>query len=166
MEQVRHFGDLRSQHSCVYCGGSTVTRDHAPSRVLLDEPFPENLPVVASCARCNSGFSRDEEYVACLVDALRAGSTDPDRIPRPKIARILGSKPLLRDMLDRARHKNNGVVWFDVDPDRVRNVLLKLAVGHAAFEFDERRPVSVRTLADGAPSNVFDGVPSSRSRAL
>lgn len=139
MEQVRHFGDIRLQQSCVYCGGATDTRDHVPSKVLLDEPYPENLPVIPACARCNSGFSLDEEYLGCLVGAVLAGCANPERMQRPKIARILRDKPLLRDMLARARHENNDAVSFAIQASRVRNVLLKLALGHAAFEVDEYR---------------------------
>ncbi|ABC83307.1 hypothetical protein [Anaeromyxobacter dehalogenans] len=149
MEQVKPFSDDRIRQACVYCGGAIGTRDHVPSRVLLDEPFPDNLPVVDACSGCNSGFSDDEMYVACLVDVVQASIADPDLVPRKKIGRILREQTLLRDKLARARHVNDGVVSFDVESARVRNVLLKLARGHAAFELDERRrgePVRVTMI--------------------
>jgi hypothetical protein len=61
MRQLRTFGDERELCLYAYCEGVPETRDHVPSRVLLDEPYPENLPVVPACKSCNSGFSADEE---------------------------------------------------------------------------------------------------------
>lgn len=63
----RHlFVDKRLTGICVYCGGEPSTRDHVPSKVFLDEPYPENnLPVVPACETCNNSFSLDEE-VCCL----------------------------------------------------------------------------------------------------
>jgi hypothetical protein len=139
MDQVKPFSDERLRQACVYCGGATGTRDHVPSRVLLDEPLPDNLPVVDACSSCNSGFSEDETYVACLIDVVQASIADPDLVQRTKIARILREQPQLRAKFERARRVTHGVVSFDVESARVRNILLKLARGHAAFELDERR---------------------------
>ena len=82
-------GDERQLAFCALCGGGTGTRDHCPSRVLLDEPYPDNLPVVPACSPCNSRFSADEQYLACLISCVLAGSTDPALITPPKIRRIL-----------------------------------------------------------------------------
>jgi len=68
MEQFLNYGDQRNEGWCIHCGGVDETRDHVPSRILLDEPYPTNLPVVAACQRCNLGCSLDEEYVACLLE--------------------------------------------------------------------------------------------------
>jgi hypothetical protein len=46
MEQLPNFGDQRTLAYCAFCGGETGTRDHCPSRIFLDQPFPDNLPVV------------------------------------------------------------------------------------------------------------------------
>ena len=70
-------------------------REHAASRVLLDDPLPDDLPLVGSCHRCNSGFSRDEEYLACLIDCVISGSTDPDKVKRPKVRASLLHSPSL-----------------------------------------------------------------------
>lgn len=140
MEQVPPFSDPRLRQSCVFCGGAAGTRDHVPSQVLLDEPFPENLPVVEACAECNSGFAEDESYLACWIDVARAGVARPELVPRRKIARILTDQPKLRERLERARRFGaDGLVSFEIEATRARNVLLKLARGHAAFELDERR---------------------------
>jgi hypothetical protein len=137
MEQLRNYGDQRNEGWCVYCGGSDETRDHVPSRILLDEPYPANLPVAPACRRCNAGISLDEEYVACLLECVRAGGTEPEHLSRPKIARILRRKPELAARLGMAKRVKDGRVVFDPELARVRNVLLKLARGHAAFELNE-----------------------------
>ena len=137
MEQLRSYGDERQWAQCVYCAGPTETRDHVPSKVLLDEPYPENLPVVPACEACNQAFSLDEEYLACLVDCALTGSASPDEVHRHKVRGALARKPALVSMLTKARKEADTGVAFVVDVDRVRNVVLKLARGHAAYELNE-----------------------------
>ncbi len=58
MEQALDYADDRLINGCIYCGGIPDTRDHAPSRILLEPPpYPENLPVVGACKECNQSFS-------------------------------------------------------------------------------------------------------------
>ncbi len=64
MDPKKLFIDERLKGNCAYCGAVADSRDHIPSRVLLDEPYPENIPVAESCTKCNGGFSSDEEYLA------------------------------------------------------------------------------------------------------
>jgi hypothetical protein len=137
MKQLTSYGDERTLAFCAFCGGETGTRDHCPSRVFLDEPFPENLPVVSACATCNAGFSEDEEYLACLVSCVSAGSTDPDVMPREKTKRILGQKPALRARIEKSRSVSNGTTVFNPEHERVSAVITKLAQGHALYELHE-----------------------------
>lgn len=65
MDQLHNYADNRLVVGCIYCGGRDDTKEHVPSRVLLDEPLPENLPVVYACRSCNNGYSKVEEYFAC-----------------------------------------------------------------------------------------------------
>lgn len=134
MDQLRDYADERLVNGCIYCGGSEETREHVPSRVFLDAPFPENLPVVWACESCNNGFSQDEQYLSSLIESVIAGSTDPELIRREKVANILRKTPSLKARLEAAKRVQNGQVQFHVEEDRVKNVLLKLARGHAVFE--------------------------------
>ncbi|MDQ0465225.1 hypothetical protein QO010_003012 [Caulobacter ginsengisoli] len=139
MRQVTDFSDERNKGWCVHCGGPYETDDHMPSKVFLDRPFPENLPVTPACASCNEGFSRDEEYLACLLECILAGSAHPDDVERSAIARKLRDQPGLRKRLEAARRsEGDGVLW-DVEVERVNNVVVKLARGHVAFESGEPR---------------------------
>ena len=137
MKQIRNFGDERQIAQCTYCECDTPTRDHVPSRVLLDEPYPEDLPVVPTCHKCNEGFSVDEEYVACLIDCVISGTVSPEKVQRDKIRRILTNKPALTARLTWACKEESGAVRFSVEDSRVKNVVLKLGRGHALFELNE-----------------------------
>lgn len=138
MKQVPNYADRRQLAWCVYCGGSSKgTRDHVPSKVLIDKPFPDNLPVVGACQPCNSSFSRDEEYLACLIDCTLSGSTDPDSTPRETVRNILRKRPALQARLAAAKAENPDGTLFLPEMARVNNVVLKLARGHAAFELNE-----------------------------
>ena len=147
MDQISNYGDDRQTAFCAHCAGATETRDHVPSRVLLDEPYPENLPVVFACEACNRSFSPDEEYVACLVDCVIAGSAAPDAPHRLKVRRILSEKPALAARFENARFGTGAATRFDVEIERVRNVVMKLARGHALYELNSPE--------HGTPSSVL-----------
>jgi hypothetical protein len=137
MQQFRCYGDDRNKGFCVHCGGPGETVDHVPSKVLLDEPYPENLMAASACRQCNNDFSIDEEYLACLLECVIAGSTAPEKLHRAKIARILRGNSSLLARLQRARTDGTaGPVWTP-ENDRVNRVVLKLARCHAAFELNE-----------------------------
>lgn len=70
------FSDERLDQMCCYYGNFPDTRDHVPSKVLLNDPFPENLPVVPCCNGCNQDFSLDEEYFACVIECIVNGSVE------------------------------------------------------------------------------------------
>ncbi len=168
MEHLESFADSRLIANCVHCGGSTETRDHCPSRILLDEPYPAHLPVLPACADCNAGFSLDEEYFACLVEVASTGG--PEKVKRPKVARILEQKPALAERLRQAKTVGeNGGIIFAIEQQRVRNVVLKLARGHAAFELSEPQHedpghvsfIPIHLLSDDA-RNHFETSPAPR----
>lgn len=137
MQQLRCYGDDRNKGFCVHCGGPSETVDHVPSKVLLDEPYPENLMAASACRKCNNDFSIDEEYLACLLECVIAGSAVPENLHRIKIARILRGNSSLLARLQRARTDGTeGPVWA-AETNRVNRVVLKLARCHAAFELNE-----------------------------
>lgn len=134
MDQLKNLADSRLLVGCIYCGGPEETREHVPPRIFLDSPFPENLPIVSACRSCNNSFSLDEEYVACLIECVLAGSTDPAKIRRDTIARALRRNPSLRSRIESSKLIENGQLVWTPEAPRVENVLRKIAVGHAAFE--------------------------------
>lgn len=139
MDPRQLFVDARLTGACVYCGGVPETRDHVPSKVLLDEPLPRDLPVVGACRRCNGGASSAEQYVACFLECVLRGTADPGRPLRPNIARILGSNEALRLRIEKSQSNDSAgnPVWIP-EIDRIHRVILKLARGHAAYELYPR----------------------------
>jgi len=137
VEHIEVFGDKRELSFCAFCAGEITTRDHCPSRVLLDEPYPNHLPQVPACQPCNEGFSLDEEYFACLLACVLAGSTDPKSVRREKVRRILERKPSLAARLDAACVREGDSVAFSVEDARIQNVVTKLAQGHSLYELHE-----------------------------
>jgi len=146
LRQIEDFGDNRNKGWCVYCGGPDETRDHVPSRVLLDEPYPPELPVLPACAACNRAFSCDEAYLACVIECALTGSVESAKARR-KVCDMLTRSAALATRLAAARYERDGEIGFNPEPERVRAIILKLARGHAAFENNEPRvddPESVR----------------------
>lgn len=137
MDQLQNFADSRLVNGCIYCGGPAETRDHVPSKILLEPPYPENLPVVGCCEQCNQSFSKDEEYFACLLEAVLVGSADPICIKRPSVARSLLRSPALQARIEASKRQVDGRTEFVSETDRVMNVMLKLARGHAAYELSQ-----------------------------
>ncbi len=146
MKQIKDFGDDRNKGWCVLCGGPGQTRDHVPSRVLLDEPYPVELPVVPACSECNASFSADEAYLTCLIECALAGSVETAK-RRRKVDELLARSPALASRLQAARYQGAQESGFTPEQDRVRRVLVKLARGHAAFENNEPRTDSPRSVA-------------------
>lgn len=134
MQQLIPFSDNRLTRGCIYCGGFSDTRDHVPSKCLLDKPYPENLPVVGCCFDCNQSFSSDEIYFACFIECVKSGSTKLDQINREYIKNILLKTPSLHKRIENSTKIQNEQIEFYPEQDRIKNVLLKLARGHTAFE--------------------------------
>ena len=135
MQQINDYSDERLWAGCLYCGGSINSKEHVPSRMFLDEPYPRNLPTIGSCKGCNNSFSLDEAYLACLIETSLAGTMDPAAMRRKKIAGQLQQSPKLRSLLqyniDRAMPDQ--AVYLG-ERERVERILTKLARSHAAFE--------------------------------
>jgi hypothetical protein len=72
-----------------------------------------------------------------LIDCIVAGDVDPSRVERPKVAQILRTQPQLTERLRAARKIIDGQVLWDIEEDRVENVVLKLARGHVAYELND-----------------------------
>lgn len=120
--------------ACAYCGSAPEGVDHVPSKVFLDDPLPQDLPVVPACKKCNLSFSRDEEYLACFVECVVSGTTDHKKICRPKVARALRRSPKLAALIASTCSESAGQLLWAPDLNRVRNVVSKLARGHHLYE--------------------------------
>lgn len=135
MDPRKLFADERLQRCCIYCGCLSDTREHVPSRILLDDPLPADIPTVAACAACNGSYSLDEEYFACFLECVICGTTHASSVMREKVARALAhSADLAARILASSRTSNDGTLVWLPEEDRLRRVVIKLAQGHAACE--------------------------------
>lgn len=135
MDPKKLFIDERLKGICAYCGAGADSRDHVPSKTLLDEPYPDNLPVAESCSACNTGFSTDEEYLSCLIECVIHGTTEPDNRFREKVAKTLTARPSIAARIEGGKTlDNNKTPIWQPDWQRVRGVVLKLARGHMSYE--------------------------------
>ena len=134
-----------TERACVHCGDeietASITREHVPSKCLLMEPYPEELVTVAACGECNTGFSRDEEYLSALLTAVLAGSTGVDRQKTLKAGRMFERQAGLRARIADSRTETKALdgeteITFWPEMDRVSRVMVKNARGHAVYELD------------------------------
>ena len=85
MLQRPEYSEGHPERMCCYCGDFADTVDHVPSKVFLDKPYPENLPVVPCCKKFNERFSLDEEYVSVLLECVRWQTFDSNQLKREKV---------------------------------------------------------------------------------
>lgn len=145
MDYLQDFSDERFKSSCIQCGswigGAETNHDHVPSKCLLKRPYPPNLPVVTVCSTCNSSFSRDEEYLTLFLQCVLTGSSDPRDQRDPRVGRALQRHKRFRARIERSRYEmlvdgEGRTIWKPED-ERVNNVILKNARGHALYEIGE-----------------------------
>lgn len=135
MIQRPEYGEGFPERICCYCGEWADTVDHVPSKVFLDVPYPDNLPVVPCCRKCNEEFSLDEEYVAVLFECVRWQTFDPIQFKREKIRQIVRHIPaILITVRESVIPLLDGHFLIDSGNARLRRVLTKLIAGHLRFE--------------------------------
>lgn len=139
LEPLENYADKRKQRGCIHCGAEPKTKDHVPSKVFLDKPHPDFPPFLPSCLKCNNDLSLDEEYFSCFLECVIMGSTDPASIKREKVKKALLHKPQLGSRIHASRQESpEGLKWMP-ESQRIINVILKCARGHAAYEQNEWR---------------------------
>ena len=155
MDYIGDFSDRRHKGSCIHCGSGLfdvkTNQDHVPSKSLLEEPYPPELPTIEICTNCNTSFSHDEEYFAAFLGAVLTGSTEPEAQNTATAASIFRHSKALRKRVDAQRQNyttlggEQRIVW-NPELDRVRNIIVKNARGHVYYELGQP--------AFGEPSNV------------
>ena len=149
MRYLNDYSDERLKGACAHCGSAIdstrANRDHVPSKCLLQEPYPDNLPVVPSCIQCNSEFSKDEEYFSILLQCVLIGSADPMDHRNANVRKALRRSKRLGERIECSKSivetdEESRVVW-EPETQRVNNVILKNARGHAFYEFGERQEI-------------------------
>ena len=143
MRQLNDYSDVRNHGLCIHCGEGLYrdnsSRDHVPTRSLLNRPYPDNLPTVDVCGECNNGFSKGEGYLVALIACVISGSVELSRHEFPVASGILARSAELAARIDRTRRVQltlwgEAEVQWSVESDRVGEVVVKNARGHAFHE--------------------------------
>ena len=146
MKQLDDLGDDRLKRFCVHCGGGVdeddSSREHFPTRSLLDKSDTELFPTLPVHKECNRQFALDEEYLAAFLASVLSGSTEVDEKRFQAVAKTLRHSPKLRRRIDRAQ-KVQGTLWggpeilWMPEIERVKRVIVKNARGHVYYELGE-----------------------------
>ena len=146
MEYIADYSDERLKGMCAQCGRwlrkQNSSSDHAPSRCLLHEPFPQDLPVIPTCTGCNTSFSKDEEYLFLFLRCVSVGSTDPEDHGDAKVRRALRRHHKLRSRIEHSKvvvqtlFGETEVIW-EREKARVDRVVLKNARAHLYYEIGQ-----------------------------
>ncbi|MEY4505092.1 MAG: hypothetical protein RL154_1389 [Pseudomonadota bacterium] len=134
MIQLENYADERQTSLCAYCGNfvAKLTRDHSPSKVFLNKPYPENLSIVPACLTCNNNFSFDEEYVAywVVIALYKQNGIKTNRYE--KVIRAIERTPHFKKMfLETSLFERDDLL--PIEEIRLKNILYKLANGHILF---------------------------------
>lgn len=178
VREIEDFSDSRLKGWCIHCGdtldASDSNRDHVPTKALLTKAIRQRgaaydggaddefgyLPQVTVCRSCNSSFSADENYLLCVLHAVIAGSLYPDPSEHPEAATILRSNRHVVRSLKKGPDGKPLVFddqrTFTLFPDinRVKNVIVKNARGHAYHDIAEPLLEAPKTV-DFAPLELM-----------
>jgi len=140
----RYLGDDRLRHhivferntymQCVYCGEAAKTREHTPSKVFLQKPYPNDLLVVPSCVECNNMFSSDELYVALLLELLKNHYISDYTLTETTLKRLEKKEGKQAKNTFEVHLSHHHFLFNDF---RIKRILHKLAVCHATYEISE-----------------------------
>ena len=127
--------DKKGQFKCIYCGNKADSREHIPSKIFLNEPFPTNLAILPSCKKCNYSFSEYEQYLACLIDYVQYKINNLKIVKRSKIQKTFNSRPNIESEFENSTKytQNNEVDYIEYNHDKIKSILLKLSIGHAIY---------------------------------
>jgi len=121
----------RFESVCIYCRSNPAkSKEHLPSRVFIDIPYPNEYSIVPACEKCNIGFSADEVYVSCFVDKLRNALSDYMIPLRGKtISALSHDNELARILCEQIRAESDKI-YVNYQPEPFLKILIKLAKGH------------------------------------
>lgn len=124
----------KGTHYCIYCGAISDTREHSPSKVFLSKPYPEDLPVLPACKKCNNGFSSDELYTEIYIDAMKFLSGRTSYMSEKNQERMYLNSAFLDAQNDLKGFYNTGYITSN---EKILHILTKLAICHMIYELTE-----------------------------
>lgn len=145
---------------CIYCGNPETSREHVPTRCLLEKPFPPNLITVPSCSSCNQAFSLDEEYFLTVLSQIGTASSLTNKIREGgSVDRMLSRKPRFDGRITRSLKSSDNRVYLEPEFDRMYRVIQKIAAGLCYQRY--RFPISPESIhvVGAFPYNIEDRRP-------
>ena len=119
---------------CIYCGNLADTREHSPSKVFLHKPYPNDLPVLPACKRCNNSFSDDELYSEVYIDSLKYISGVSKELTLENKERLYKSFAYYDAQCDYYSYLETGEI---PSREKTKKIFVKLALCHSIYELLE-----------------------------
>ncbi len=121
-------------HYCIYCGKPSNTREHSPSKVFLEKPYPNDLPVLPACFDCNNSFSSDELYSKMYIDSVGYFSGINNSIS-PLIENHMSENSAFDDAKRDYDNYKKSILFLE--NKKILRILTKLAICHLVYELYE-----------------------------
>lgn len=122
---------------CIYCGNKADSREHIPSKIFIDKPYPPNLYLVPACKACNNSFSADELYTWFVLKHLEI------KFGKPKLSEYEEQRynkyPSICSEVTNDIHtfSEDETLCYFFRSSRIERILAKLALGHMVYELSE-----------------------------
>jgi len=124
---------------CSFCNKEADSKDHIPSKSLLEKPYPNNLLTIPACKKCNKSFSLDEEY---FLNVLTEISNNPNLVVRKNeggnVFKSRKRSPKLKARIEESYIQTNGKIFFKIELDRINRVIEKIALGLYYHRYKKR----------------------------
>lgn len=125
---------------CSFCDNVSNTKDHIPSKSLLEKPYPDNLITIPCCKTCNNSFSLDEEY---FINVLTEISNNPNLVARKSeggnVYKARKRSPKLMAKIEESYFQDeSGKIYFKAENDRIKKVIEKNALGLFYHRYKKR----------------------------
>ena len=135
---------MKKNKLCHFCGRLSESKDHIPSKNLLEKPYPDNLLTIPSCLDCNQSFSLDEEY---FLNVLVEVSNNPTLLAKKEfggnVFKARQRSPKLKDrILNSLIQAENGRIYFKMEENRIKRVIEKNALGLYFHKYNKLPPLS------------------------
>lgn len=116
---------MAMKNNCHFCGKLATSKDHIPSKNLLEKPYPKNLLTIQACVKCNQSFSLDEEY---FLNVLVEISNNPNLLAKKEIGgSIYKARKRSKKLNDRINNSlikdDDGRIYFQAEANRIKNVI-------------------------------------------
>lgn len=129
---------------CIYCGETANTREHAPSRIFLYKPYPDNLIDLPACKKCNNSFSADELYSEVYIDSLKYLSGYSDSLTKENNLRIYKTTAFYDAQCTFKQYIETGKIALN---NHLKRILTKLSICHCIYELSEGYSTGDKTIS-------------------